>query len=185
MTVRIMEFNLPRSTLRPLRATDAASIAREISNRNVSRYMSGLPEPYTLHDAGEWVASAMAPQPDTHFGIAVGDEVVGAIGLRQDPRRLAVLEHSAEIGYWLGEPLCNRGIVSEALAALAEWALTERQFVRIHAVVYAPNVASARVLEKVGYEFEGRARAHYFRDGEFIDALLYGKVRLPAPAAAR
>ena len=38
---------------------------------------------------------------------------------------------------------------------------------------------SARVLAKAGYQFEGRMQARYFRDGEFVDALLYAKVRLP------
>lgn len=43
----------------------------------------------------------------------------------------------------------------------------------------ARKAASARVLEKAGYEFEGRLRARYFRDGEYIDGLLYAKVGLP------
>jgi len=141
--------------------------------------MSGLPDPYTLKDAEEWIAKVMAPQPKTHFGIAINDEVVGAIGLRSDPRGFAVLKHSAEIGYWLTEPFWNRGIISEAVAAVTEWAFAERQLVRVHAIVYAPNVASARALEKAGYKCEGRSHAHYFREGEFIDALLYASVRLP------
>jgi RimJ/RimL family protein N-acetyltransferase len=36
------------------------------------------------------------------------------------------------------------------------------------------------VLAKAGYEYEGRMRACYCRDGEFIDGLLYAKVRLPS-----
>ena len=69
---------------------------------------------------------------------------------------------------------------TEALTALTEWAFAELGLVRLHAAVYARNPASARVLAKAGYEFEGRQRARYFRDGEFIDGLLYAKVRLPA-----
>jgi RimJ/RimL family protein N-acetyltransferase len=49
----------------------------------------------------------------------------------------------------------------------------------LFAPVFAGNTASARVLEIAGYEFEGRLRARYFRDGEYIDGLLYAKVRLP------
>ena len=79
----------------------------------------------------------------------------------------------------LGEPYWGRGIISEALAALTEWAFTDLRLIRLHAHVYARNPASARVLAKAGYEFEGRLRARDFRDGEFIDSLLYAKVRLP------
>ena len=95
-----------------------------------------------------------------------------------DSARIAVCDHSGEIGYWLGESYWGRGIASEALAAVTEWAFAELHVVRLHSAVYARNPASARVLEKAGYEFEGRLRSRYFRDGEFIDALLYAKVRL-------
>ena len=50
---------------------------------------------------------------------------------------------------------------------------------RLYAGVFARNPASAHVLEKAGYQLEGRSRARYFREGEYIDSLLYAKVRLP------
>ena len=175
-----MKLELSTFSMRSLRSTDATSIARQLNNPNVSRYMSGVPVPYTLTDAVDWLARVMTHDPETHFAITIDDELIGGIGLKPDPSGLAVLKHSAEIGYWLGEPFWNRGILSEAVVAMTECAFTDRQLVRLHAFVYAPNLASARVLEKAGYELEGRSRAHYCRDGEFIDALRYGKVRLPS-----
>jgi RimJ/RimL family protein N-acetyltransferase len=84
-----------------------------------------------------------------------------------------------KIGYWIGEAYWGRGIITEALNAMSEWAFRELNLVRLYAKVFARNQASARVLEKAGYIFEGRLLAHYSRDGEFIDGLLYAKVRLP------
>jgi RimJ/RimL family protein N-acetyltransferase len=49
----------------------------------------------------------------------------------------------------------------------------------ITAVVFGPNQASARVLEKCGFSFEGRETARYFRDGQFIDGLRFAKISLP------
>ena len=69
--------------------------------------------------------------------------------------------------------------MSEAVAAFTEWAFNEIHLVRLHASVYARNPASARILEKAGYDFEGRMRARYFRDGEYIDGLLYAKIQFP------
>jgi RimJ/RimL family protein N-acetyltransferase len=69
--------------------------------------------------------------------------------------------------------------VTEALIAITKWAFTEFPVVRLDAPVYGRNPASTRVLEKAGYAFEGRLRARYFRDGQYIDALLCAKIRLP------
>ncbi len=175
-----MELHLSNCSIRPLRLGDAGAIARHLANRNVSRYMSGVPHPYSLGDAEEWLAAALSQTPETHFAIVVDEEVAGCVGLKPSPSRFDVFKHSAEIGYWLGEPFWNRGIMRDAVAAVTEWAFSARRLVRIHAIVYAQNEASSRVLVNSGYAVEGRLRAHYFCNGEFIDALLYANVRLPS-----
>jgi RimJ/RimL family protein N-acetyltransferase len=48
---------------------------------------------------------------------------------------------------------------------------------RIEARVYDRNPASARVLEKVGYTFEGRLRRSILKDGKVLDSYLYSCVR--------
>ena len=106
--------------------------------------------------------------------------VIGGIGLgRAMPGIQNVQKHVAEIGYWLAEEYWNRGIATEALVALTEWGFRELELRRIWAGVFARNTASVRVLEKAEFEFEGRMRARYFRDGMFLDGLLYAKLRLP------
>jgi RimJ/RimL family protein N-acetyltransferase len=172
-----MQLTLSQSVVRSFRPSDAASMTKHIGTYRVARYMSAVPHPYTREDAEQWIAIATGRDPQTHFGIAVNDEIVGGIGVEPDGQR--VCAHDAEIGYWLGESFWGRGIMSEAVVALSEWAFTELGRIRLHATVYAPNVASTRVLEKAGYEFEGRLRSRYLRDGEFIDGFLYAKVCVP------
>ena len=84
---------------------------------------------------------------------------------------------SAEVGYWLGEPFWGRGIASEALRAITEYAFSTFDVCRLEAGVYGWNPASARVLEKAGYTLEGRARQAVIKDGHLTDRLLYGLVR--------
>lgn len=175
-----MQFTLSKSIIRSFRPGDATSITKHIGSYSVARNLSAVPHPYSLQHAEEWIATASNRTPQTNFAITVDDQVVGGIGVEiGDPSRLAVCDHCAEIGYWLGESFWGRGIMSEAVVAITEWAFTELRVVRLHAAVYARNPASARVLEKAGYGFEGRLRARYFRDDEFIDGLLYAKVNLP------
>ena len=49
---------------------------------------------------------------------------------------------------------------------------------RLYAVVKEWNPASARVLEKSGFTFEGRLRKSATKDGQTIDQLLYALVRI-------
>ena len=56
---------------------------------------------------------------------------------------------------------------------------------RLHAFVFARNTASARVLEKAGYVYEGRLRRCIIKEGEILDELLYAYVDEPVPGGAR
>jgi len=175
-----MQLMLSKSTIRSFRPDDAASLTKHIGTYSVARNMSMIPHPYSLKDAEEWIGIATSRTPETHFAIAIDDEVVGGIGVEVgDARSITGNNHCAEIGYWLGETFWGRGIMSEAVEAFTERAFTELGLVRLHAAVYARNPASARVLAKAGYELEGTMKARYFRDGQFIDGLLYAKVRMP------
>ncbi len=171
-----MQLTLSKSTIRPLRTTDAEAVTRHVSAWSVARNLAAVPHPYHLSMAEEWLAVQCARTPPMHFAIAIDDEPVGVIGLE---RESGICSHCAEIGYWLGESFWGRGIMSEAVVALTEWAFAEAGLVRLRAGVFARNPASARVLEKAGYQLEGRSQARYFREGEYIDSLLYAKVRLP------
>jgi len=175
-----MELTLQKSMIRSFCADDAESLRKHIDNYHIARNMSAIPHPYLLQDAVTWIGIATSRVPQTHFAIDIHGEVVGGIGVEiGDPRSLAGSDHCAEIGYWLGESFWGHGIMSEAVPAFTNWAFSELRLVRLHAAVYARNPASARVLIKAGYEFEGRLRARYFRDGEYIDGLLYAKLRGP------
>jgi ribosomal-protein-alanine N-acetyltransferase len=175
-----MKLTLNKSTIRSFLPADAPAIARHIGAYSVSRNLLTVRHPYALQDAEEWIATCARRPVESQFAIVVDGEAVGGIGLDLiDGAPKAVCGHSAEFGYWLGESYWGKGIMTEAAAALAEWAFTELRLVRLQAAVFARNPASARVLEKIGFQFEGRLRARYCRDDQFIDGLLYAKVRLP------
>jgi RimJ/RimL family protein N-acetyltransferase len=76
------------------------------------------------------------------------------------------------MGYWLGEEFWGRGIMTEAVGALTDFCFDNFPLRRIYAEAFANNPASARVLEKVGFVFEGRLKNHVIKDGELLDSLL-------------
>jgi RimJ/RimL family protein N-acetyltransferase len=172
-----MELKLARSTLRPWRVGDEASLVRHANNRRVWRNLSRLPHPYTREDADAWITSASARSPVTDFAIVVDGEAVGGIGVELGRD---VFLRSAEVGYWLGERYWGRGIATEALRAITEYAFATFDLCRLQAGVFEWNPASMRVLEKAGYTLEARHRKNVTKDGETIDRLMYALVRSDA-----
>ena len=171
----MVELKLSRCTLRPWRAGDGASLVRYANNRNVSGNLKDrFPFPYTAADATAWIAHASGQMPIVNFAIVVDGEAVGGTGIELGAD---VFHRSAEIGYWLGEPFWGRGIATEVLRALTDYAWATFDIIRLEAGVFSWNPASARVLEKNGYVLEGRARLGIVKDGRIGDRLLYALVR--------
>jgi RimJ/RimL family protein N-acetyltransferase len=170
-----VEFRLTTCTVRSCEWRDLESIVRHANNRNVwLNLRDRFPHPYTDADARNFLDMVVGVTPVTSFAIALDDEAVGGIGFTVQND---VAHRSAEIGYWLGEQFWGRGIATEALTAVTEYAFRNFDLCRLYAHVFEWNPASARVLEKAGYQFEGRLKKSVTKDGQTIDQLMYAIVR--------
>jgi RimJ/RimL family protein N-acetyltransferase len=170
-----VKLDLKTCTLRSWEWHDRESLVRYANNPRVARNLRDrFPHPYTDRDARNWLDVVVDAEPETSFAITVAGEAVGGIGytLQYDVDR-----RSAEIGYWLGEEFWGRGIVTEALIAVTEHAFANHDLCRVYAHVFEWNPASARVLEKAGYAFEGRLRKSVIKEGQTIDQLMYAIIR--------
>ncbi len=162
-------------SLRAWRRGDEPALVRYANNRRVAAHLRDrFPHPYTPADARAWIAHVEAEQPRLSFAVATATEAIGGIGLVVGSD---IYRRSAEIGYWLGEPFWGRGIATRAVRQLTETAFAEHDLVRIWAGVFAGNPASARVLEKAGYELEGRLRQAVTKWEVNHDMLLYARLR--------
>ncbi len=170
-----MKIRFGEYMIRDWRKDDAASIARYANNRNIAMWLRDrFPYPYTIYDAEGFLAAVARQNPRVSFAIATRYEAIGGIGLDMGAD---VYRFTAELGYWLGEPFWGRGIMSQAVAEFAAWAFKHIELYRMYANVFATNGASARVLEKAGFECEGRLRASVFKNGQILDQLLFAKVK--------
>lgn len=164
--------------IRPHRDGDLSALVRHANNAKVAANMRDrFPHPYTA-DAGQaWLDTVAELRPMLAFALAerVSDELIGGIGMF----RLADVHRiDAELGYWIGEQHWGKGIATEAVRTLCRWAYDELDWLeRIHASVYSWNPASARVLEKAGFTFEGRLRRSVLKNGELLDQLIYALLR--------
>lgn len=154
---------------------DEQSLVANANNEKVWMNVKDVfPFPYTNHDAKDWIRFTRLENPATNFAIVVDSKAVGGIGLTL---KSDIYRKSAEIGYWLGEPYWNQGIVSAAVKAFTDYAFATFDLCRISAGIIEWNKASARVLEKSGYEFEARLRKNITKNGVTVDELIYAFIK--------
>ena len=164
-------------TLRPWQASDASSVARYADNEDIAANLRDVfPWPYSYQDAVAFVESCIRNEGKGQLcrAIEVDGAAVGSIGLFLGTD---VYRRSAELGYWLAEPLWGRGIMTAAVAAMCREGFGTWDIVRIHAEPFARNLASRRVLEKAGFALEGTLRRSVFKKGEMLDSCIYALVR--------
>ncbi len=170
-----MRIDIGEWCIRSFTAADAAAIVKYANSRRISvNLRDRFPYPYTRADADAFLSAALSQRPESDFAIASAQEVIGGVGYH---RQSDVYRLSAEVGYWVGEPFWGRGIATRAVRALTEWVFATTPVVRLYAHVFEWNPASARVLEKVGFQLEGRMRRSVIKEGKIIDQLVYALVR--------
>ena len=172
---RPMRLDLSLSTIRPWLQADVTALAQNANNRHVSIHLRDrFPFPYETEHARKFLDWVVVQDEATVWAIEVDGQACGGIGIEQ---KTDVERVSAEIGYWLGEPCWNRGIVTEALKAVTAEAFRRFELMRLYALPFADNPASIRVLEKAGYLVEGRLRQSAIKDGKVRDQMLYATYR--------
>ena len=147
----------PRLVLRPPRAGDAPRIARFLGNFAVAGNLARVPFPYLESDAEAWLATWRPDRPPGETGFSLdlpGEGLVGHCGFHRGEDGTPVL------GYWLAEPFWNRGLMSEAAAAVIEWYFAETGARTLESGVFACNAASLAVQGKLGFVETGSGMLH-------------------------
>ena len=152
------------STIRlvPLGLEHLAAIREIMRDPEVLRF-TRTPDPMPDAWMATWFAS-FDEDDRAGFVILEDDEVVGyAVAFSMSREDLEV-----ELGYALGPQARGRGVATETLRLLTRWAFDEGM-VRVVAGISVDNPASSRVVEKVGYTFEGVLRSVHHVGGKRID----------------
>lgn len=171
-------FETARLVLRPIARADAPAIfAGYAADPAVTRYLVWPPHA-GLADTEAHIERCLAAEPAAlrSYVLAGRDDgqVRGAFDLRRPAR------HRIEFGYVLARQWWGRGLMTEALAAVAGWALAQPDIWRIGAVCDVENIGSARVMEKAGLAREGILRrwlVHPALGPEPRDCYGYARVR--------
>lgn len=167
-------FVTPRLQVLPVQAAHLPDLLAFNGDDEVTRFL-----PYATWtgeaDAQAWLArmGTLAQGGTARQLVLVLRETGRAIGtlllFRHDEgsRRL-------ELGYVLGRAHWGRGLMHEALAAACEHAFVSLGCRRLEAEVNPANIASCRLLERLGFLGEGCLRERWTGQGRSYDTRLYG-----------
>ncbi len=170
-----MEIILSTCILRDWKEGDEESLAHHANNNKIwDNVRDVFPHPYTPEHAAWWVKEGWLQPGTLNLAIDVDGKAVGGIGFlfKED-----IYRRSVEIGYWLGEEYWGRGIMTEAVRAMKEYAFANFDVCRVYACVFEWNHASMRVLDKAGFECEARLKKEITKNGVDIDEYIYSVVR--------
>lgn len=163
--------------IRKWELSDAKDLAAALSNKKVQDNLrDGLPYPYTEQDGKEFISAMLsADENETFaFAITVNNMVIGSIGIF---RQGNIHRQTAELGYYIAEEYWGKGIMTEAVKQICAYVFAKSDIIRIYAEPFAYNIASCRVLEKVGFQYEGTLRSNAVKNGKVIDMKMYSLLK--------
>ncbi|MDU1892294.1 MAG: GNAT family protein [Dysgonomonas sp.] len=157
--------------LRKWKMTDLENLVKHANNYNIAKNLTDrFPYPYTEKDGREYIEMALIQNPIQMFAIDVDGNAVGSIGIFPQSD---IHAKNAEMGYWLSEEYWGKGIMPKAINQIVEYGFNTFDITRIFAGPFGTNQQSQRVLEKAGFTLEAKFEKALYKNGEYIDELIY------------
>jgi ribosomal-protein-alanine N-acetyltransferase len=155
------ELRTARLRLREITMEDADWFLAHFSTAEIV-HGQGFPAPDGIESAREelarYIVELFAQREGLRWGISLrdGDALIGSAGFYDWDREVG----SAELGYDLAPALWGRGIMTEALRAILEYAFTTMGLNRVQVLVMPRNERSLRLAGRLGFVREGVLRDH-------------------------
>lgn len=163
--------------IRKWRQQDAPALAKALNNKKIQDNLrDGLPYPYTITDAEQFITAMLAADPESTyaFAITVTDTAVGSIGVFRGSN---IHNRTAEMGYYIAESHWGNGLGTQAVIQVCDYIFNNTDIIRIYAEPFAKNQASCRILEKAGFQCEGLLRKNAVKNGRVLDMKMYARVK--------
>jgi RimJ/RimL family protein N-acetyltransferase len=171
--------------LREILTNDVQDITLLLMNYNVSKHLWEIPNPYSIDDALEFIKRAnrdFNTLKALHFAIESkiiprsrnNLKFVGTISVKN----IDLVNKKADLGYWIGEQYWGRGIATECLKLIIDYAFSaELGLKQLCAYVFPENKASIRVLEKNGMNKVGVVNEYHKLSGRDRTSFIYVTIR--------
>ncbi len=169
------KLSTQRLHLRLVQDTDDAHIFQALSDPKVYRYYGvKLLNKEDTREQMDWYNSLIQKNTGAWWLIfEKSGDFVGGLGIYE----MDLNHKRAEIGYWIVPGKWQNGYASEAMQKVMQYCWDQLELHRIEARVESENTASKQLLEKLGYQFEGRLNDFEIKDGKFISIDIYSTIR--------
>lgn len=173
-----LNFVTPRLVLRPYTKRDIDAVWHVVQSPKIYATTAYIPREYPRKRVEWWFGMLQsAIRNRTGYELGMFDrrsgEYVGNMGIINVKRE----SRAASIAYFVAPEKWGLGYATEGAERMLRFAFEELRIYRMGGSCMAHNLASRRVMEKLGFQFEGTARSELFKDGRFIDvshlSLLY------------
>jgi ribosomal-protein-alanine N-acetyltransferase len=168
------QITTPQLILRPYQIGDVDDVLAYATNPEWARFLP-TPFPYQRTDAEQFIAGQILQDRTVHPSWAIVRDrmVIGGINLRLEP------EHRlAEMGYAIAQPYWGQGLTTEAARAVIDAAFSsDPNLNRVRAIADSRNIASLRVMKKLGMAREGELRQNRAVRDQLIDEVVCGILR--------
>ena len=166
----------PRLVLRPLEQRHADELYPYAADPEVSRRMSWAAhaDPRETRAFVDAMITARAAQTELVWAIEREGAAIGCVGLGGIKWTFRAWRiDRAELGYWMGKPFWGQGFMSEAAYAAATWAFETLGLHKVTIGCIEGNVASQRIIEKLGFRFLATFEQDVWRDERWWNHLRY------------
>jgi ribosomal-protein-serine acetyltransferase len=157
-----------------LHDTEALHRAIEENSEHIGRWLPFAGQPYE-RTASHVRRSVLAFEAGRGSSMLLfeGGRVVGAISFVDASRE----QSSTQLGYWLAESAQGRGLMTRAVAAMAEQVLGPWGYERVEIRAAGGNARSRAIPERLGFRLEGELRAGHRNSGIVHDETIYGLLK--------
>lgn len=164
--------------LRFYKPGDAQALSAMTSRDEIYRTTYNIRRHFDVQHAHWWIkfnSNCRRTGSSYEFGIFDGAShtLVGNIGIVNVNRSC----RHATLAYYIHPDRWNQGIATRAGRLMLDYAFHTLDLNRVGAICMTHNTASRRVLDKLGFTFEGIARQEIMKDGVFYDIAHYGLLR--------
>jgi len=172
------ELATKRLRLRRFRTSDVEGLHTCFGDPVAMRYWNS-PPCKTPAETQRWVrALAKAGSPNKKwFGWAVAekrsDRCIGMVNFHHREQR----NRRLEIGYILSPAHQGKGLMTEVLQTWLDYCLEDLGVHRIEAIIHPDNIASIRLVKRLGFRLEGGPLRDYWRNGDtYMDTMMYSLI---------
>ncbi|HEX6955500.1 MAG TPA: GNAT family protein [Agromyces sp.] len=170
-------------TLRPIRARDARTLERVLLDNRawLRRWEATYPGGGSVIDTRASIRNLTAHAragTALPFVIEWDGELVGQLNVSSITHGSLA---SASIGYWVAKSMAGRGITPTGVALATDYCFRTLRLHRIEICIRPENGPSLRVVEKLGFRYEGLRRRFIHIDGDWRDHYAFALVAEEVP----